>query len=538
MSTPAAATILTRFTKTIAHRPRLVVFASVGIATTIVALGVGMRHSPSIEPSGFDIETRAERPLALNEERPRIVGQSIAAQPAKPPPIRSRPWPSIRMTRPTRCSTGANGMQASNALLSQSASYLGSGTADTVNGVEIAADCAVLAVGKMQTLAGVDPPQPLVPGVTSSTGLLVELATEGRTIRRQRSFGTVINDIAINAVDELLIGGDAGLVRLGADLNTLRWNKTTLGAATRVALADDGTAAALFGKTLRIFDAAGNELANRSFGDSQVNDVAIDANGVYVTGFAQRDGGPCSQLQVAWVRSYTRAGVERWKAWDWTHAQAAATSSSCADTRGLRIATGRDGALYFAGESAGGNTIFRYQSIDLAISAGNVKTDAFNDAYNTASNHITYLAQLDPANGRVLKGSLLLARLADNKGNTIRPRAITADEQGRVYVAGASSCCIQNRSALTFNGTTMAAYAGGDPWVLVLSPDLRTRLMWFSSANGGKGEANGVAVSRGLAVLGARSDAAPMLLDRPVQPTYPSAATSGGHTMTWSVANP
>jgi hypothetical protein len=131
---------------------------------------------------------------------------------------------------------------------------------------------------------------------------------------------------------------------------------------------------------------------------------------------------------------------------------------------------------------------------------------------------------------------LLLARLPDTSGNTIRPRAITADEQGRVYVAGVSACCTQDRSALSLNGTTLTPYAGGDPFVLVLSADLRTRHLWFSAANGGKGEALGVAVSRGLAALGSRADAVPMATDRATQSSRPATATTGGHVMTWSVA--
>ena len=460
------------------------------------------------------------------------------AQPAvKPTPIRSRPFPAeIGASRPNRCVTAPSaGMVSASKLDTQTASYFGTGITDTVTSVEIAADCSVLVAGRIGALDGVTAPQPLVQGMTSSTGVLAELIYDGRFVRRQRSFGTIINDLSTNANDDLLIGGDAGLVRLSANLHSVLWSKTTLGAASRVALGNDGTAAALFGKTLRIFDAQGNELANRVFGDSEVNDVAIDASGVYVTGFAQRDGGPCSQLQVAWVRSYTRTGVERWNAWDWTHAEAAATSSSCADSRGLRIAIGRDGGLYFAGESAGGNTIYRYQSKALTETAPNVKTDAYNDAYNTASNHITYIAKLDPADGRVQKGQLLLARLVDSKGNTIRPRAITADEQGRVYVAGVSACCTQHRSALTLNGAALAAYAGGDPFVLVLSADLRTRHLWFSAANGGNGEALGVAASRGMAALGSRANAAPMAIDRAVQTTRPATATTGGHVMTWTV---
>ncbi len=467
------------------------------------------------------------------------AGDAVHAA-AKPSPRPSRPFaPEVGAARPNRCATAPSaGMISATKLDSQTATYLGTGTTDTVTAVEIAADCSVLVAGRLGALNGVTAPQPLVQGVTSSTGVLAELIYDGRAVRRQRSFGTIINDLSTNANDDLLIGGDAGLVRLSANLHSVLWTKTTLGAASRVALGNDGTAAALFGKTLRIFDAQGNELANRVFGDSEVNDVAIDASGVYVTGFAQRDGGPCSQLQVAWVRGYTRTGVERWNAWDWTHAEAAATSSSCADSRGLRIAIGRDGGLYFAGESAGGNTIYRYQSKALTEAAPNVKTDAYNDAYNTASNHITYIAKLDPVDGRVQKGQLLLARLPDTKGNTIRPRAITADEQGRVYVAGISACCTQNRSALTLNGAAVAAYAGGDPFVLVLSADLRTRHLWFSAANGGNGEALGVAASRGIVALGSRANAVPMAIDRAVQTTRPATATTGGHIITWSVLTP
>lgn len=526
-------TTATRIAKTTSRQSRRVAFVSLGMLA-IALLGAHFERSADTDT----VIANADSGVAAIGTNARIAGRSAPAQPAKPPPIRSRPHPSYLVARPSRCVSADSGMLASNSLASQTASYLGSGNTDTVTGVEISEDCSVLTVGRMGALAGVDPPQPLIAGVASSTGLLAELNTQGRTVRRQRSFGAIVNDIGINTSDEIVIGGDAGIARLDARLQTVRWSKTTLGTANRVALGNDGSVAALFGKTLRVFDAQGNETANRTFGDSEVNDVAIDANGIYVTGFAQRDGGPCTQLQVAWVRSYTKTGTERWKVWDWTHAQAAATSSSCADTRGLRIAIGRDGGLYFAGESAGGNTIYRYQSTLLTENAPNVATDSYNNAFNTKSNHITYIAKLDPSNGSVQKGQLILSRLSDTSGNTIRPRAITADELGRIYVAGVSACCIQNRSALSFNGAVTTAYSGGDPFVLVLSSDLRTRHLWFSSANGGKGEGLGVAVSRGLAAFGSRSDAAPMLLDRPAQPSRPSAATTGGHVMTWSVVTP
>ena len=84
----------------------------------------------------------------------------------------------------------------------------------------------------------------------------------------------------------------------------------------------------------------------------------------------------------------------------------------------------------------------------------------------------------------------------------------------------------------------MAAYAGGDPFVLALSPDLRTRQLWFSAADGGRGEALGVAASRGLVALGSRADLGPMLVDRPVQSAPATGVNDDGHALSWSMSAP
>lgn len=263
---------------------------------------------------------------------------------------------------------------------------------------------------------------------------------------------------------------------------------------------------------MRIYGATGNLLGTLTLADSAVNDVAVDGRGqrVFVTGFAQRDGGPCSQLQVAWVRAYRYDGSPLWKAYDWTHAQAAAANSSCADTRGVRLALGRDGGLYFAGESAGGNSIFRFSPQDLASPAPNVKSDKYTDPYNTASNPITYLARLD-----------------SSRGNTLRPRALAADEAGRVYIGGIAAYAIASRASLTLDGEVLPPYAGDDAWVLVASPDLKERLLWMVWNAGGKGEVRGLAAGGGIAALAARVNAAPLHLNNALQPDAPSGGGPG-----------
>ncbi|MEH1169440.1 hypothetical protein V6V47_29080 [Micromonospora sp. CPCC 205539] len=93
----------------------------------------------------------------------------------------------------------------------------------------------------------------------------------------------------------------------------------------------------------------------------------------------------------------------------------------CADSRVDRIAPGRDGRLYLAGETAGGNTIFNRSATDPSRPAPNLVIDSFTEASNTSNAHLAYLARFDPATGRQLAGQTLLARIdtKGDQGNTI-----------------------------------------------------------------------------------------------------------------------
>lgn len=420
---------------------------------------------------------------------------------------------------------------SSTALEPTTATYLGLEAGDEANAVDLTTDCAVVVGGRM---SGNNFGQAPTVFLNGTSGAVLRLDSKGQEVVSLIRIGGVVNDLEVRREGgQIAVAGDFGLALLGADGNNLLWSVAGSGSASRVAVSHDGTVAALFGKTLKVYDAQGRELGSRSFGDSAVNDVALDGSSqtVFVTGFAQRDGGPCTQLQVAWVRAYDYSTqILKWRAYDWTHAQAAAANNSCADTRGMRVAMGRDGKLYFAGESAGGNSLYRYDSADLAQSAPNVKYDKFTDAFNTASNHITYFARFDPATGRQITGQILLSRLPDNKGNTLRPRAITADEAGRVYVAGLAACCIANRQGggLKLNGQALPDYSGGDGWVLVTTPDFKSRSLWMVWNKGGKGEVRGLAAGGGIAALSAGVGQAPFHAWQAVQ-----SNPSGGYLSVW-----
>ncbi|MEZ4311828.1 MAG: hypothetical protein R3F14_27675, partial [Polyangiaceae bacterium] len=218
-------------------------------------------------------------------------------------------------------------------------------------------------------------------------------------------------------------------------------------------------------------------------------------------GFKQDDGAPCSQLQIPFIRAFGYDGAPKWKAYDWNKAEAGGVSD-CADSRGYALGMGRDGKLYFAGESHGGNTVFRHGPTDISINAPVVKSDPYNDPYNlNGAAPIGFYARFDPATGAIEQGQFVCTRLSGGKGNAARPRAIAADEAGNVIVGGASACCIEGGDTKTVNGVpAMPAYAGGG-FVLVVSADFKERLAW-TAFNGPSGSgANGVAVAAAKSAL-------------------------------------
>lgn len=414
---------------------------------------------------------------------------------------------------------------SSTALAPRAASYLGDGIDNAANAVDVGTDCQLIVGGRFTGVPG-----PVVTLAGGGAGSVVRLDATGRSVLGVTRVASTIDDLEIRrTTGEIVVATDRGVVVLDPLAAAVRWRAG--GAVTRVATGDAGTVAALGGTAVRVFDASGTVQATIRLDGRTVNDVAVDDRNqlVYVTGFSQR-GGPCGQVQIAYVHAYDRRGALRWKAYDFP---AGGLDSQCADSRGDRVAVGRDGKLYFAGETAGGNTIFARDSRDIHRTAPNAAGDMFNQTTNTGPAHLTYFARLDATSGQVTAGSMLVARLdtKGDQGNTIKPAAITADAEGHVYVGGVSAYQIANRNRLTMNGRTLAPYAGGDAWLLVTAPDLRKRLVWTVWCDGGKGDVRGVAVSDGVAAVAARVDKAPFYTVNPVQPGTPKQGS--GYLATW-----
>jgi hypothetical protein len=475
----------------------------------------------------------------------------------------------------TRCLPQATPSANAHSLSVTSASFAGLALGDRASGVAIAPDCSLVigaTLGNVSAFADTaNITNPLAPTNNGTNGTVMQLSGDGTQLFKRARIGAAVNDLAVNPTNgDIAIAADIGVVVLASDLTTVRWSDLTQLAA-RVDIASDGTVVALRGgtqsdavgdrgtaKTYTIYNANGTQRFARTSGYTHVADIAVDATTqrVFMTGFAQRDGSSCSQLQVAWLKAFDYDGNDQWNNYDYARGVADA-NSDCADTRGRRVAVGEDGMVYFAGTSAGGNAIFRWLPStrptgvtlnQLGLAANNTKPGADNyvDPFNTKSNHITYVARFEPRTGQHLLGFFLLSRLGEvtdsnPNGNTIEPRAIAGDKDGRFYVGGYSAYQIKNRPIANINGTTLAAYAGSDAWALVTSPDGTQRETWIAFNNGGKGAVRGIVASRGAAAIAAYIEQGAMFTTSALQTTAPATFASGnpqtqssGYFSVWS----
>ena len=92
---------------------------------------------------------------------------------------------------------------------------------------------------------------------------------------------------------------------------------------------------------------------------------------------------------------------EKWRTWDF---DPSTLGKDMADSRmyrlTYRLTIAPTGEPIVLGESAGGNSVFRWNGKNLTTEP-RVKTDVYSDTYNSKSNHMLYFAKLNPKTGIV-----------------------------------------------------------------------------------------------------------------------------------------
>ncbi len=438
-----------------------------------------------------------------------------------------------------------------NNLEVSTATYLGDSGDDQANAVDVAPDNTLVLGGTMPgfTPDGITPTDLLGGG----DGVVIRFNSTGREILSLTRIGNQINDLEINGSGLIVVCGDFGVATLNSDAANSLWHQDP-GAVNRCAIDDNGTVAAIRDAgpdTAHVYDSGGNSLGTWDSGSSgrHYYDVAIDAaNGgqVFLSGYDQK----ASDLQVAFLNAWSYAGVKQWDSYDFS-ASDTKNANKGADTRGERIVVGNDGLLYFAGSINGGTgaSIFSRDPKDINQTVGDktVTTDEYNNPFNIGSVKMTWYGRYSPASGDLILGQSLLTRLSSGKGNSIVAKALDADENGRLYVAGNKSADLENREQRQINGNPVGNYEGSEGFLLIVSPDFQQRIVWTpfarSGFSAGGSPANGVAVRNGLAAVGlthndAEGDPAKRRLittGSPLQaePPAPSQEDSDGYLVVW-----
>lgn len=401
---------------------------------------------------------------------------------------------------PGPTSTPGPNPSVSNNLAVSAATYLGGAGSDQASAVDVAPDSTIVLGGSMpgHNPGGVAPTNLLGGG----NGVIIRFTRTGQAVLSISRIGSAVQDLEVRDDGSIVVCGDFGVAVLNASADAVLWNANP-GAAQRCAIGQDGTVAVLADGSAYVYNAGGSLVKNWSIGGTE-NDIAVAAaqSSVIVTGYKQVN----STLQIPFIRAWTYDGTSRWTSYDFPDAPGLG-----ADSRGERVAIGRDGKLYFAGTINGGTgaSVFSRDPKDINVRLGAdraIQTDQYNTPTNVGSKKITWYGRYNPANGTLEQGQSLLTRLSSGGGNSISVNAITADGAGNVYLAGDAAATIENRNARQVAGITVGPYEIGEAFFLIVRADFRQRFIWTTftdpSASAGGSPANGVAVRNGVVAIG------------------------------------
>ena len=389
---------------------------------------------------------------------------------------------------------------ADNNLDVSAASYLGGSGDDSASAVDISLDGRTVIVGGQTPNHSPGGQQFNLLG--GGDGLVMRYDSQTNRVLSSTRLPGRVRDLEVNPqTGEIVIAYGSGIALLSADASKVIWSKS-LANAERVAISGKGNVAVLqkSADKVTLYSKTGSPLQNWSGKGRSFQDVAIsdqDGGAVVITGFKQAR----SNLQVAFTRAWTYDGRPRWTAYDHS-AQEVDAVNLLADTRGERVAFGRDGKLYSANWINGGTgySIFSREPNNLRQNASSktVVTDRYTNAFNTGTVAMTWFGEYDLKTGGLVKGQSLLTRRSKGQGNSITPDAITADEKSNIYLSGNAFASLENRDDQRIEGQRVSGYGAKDGFLAIISPDLKTRYAWTPIS---KAKGTAVAVRDGVAAV-------------------------------------
>lgn len=382
------------------------------------------------------------------------------------------------------------------------ASYLGGQSSD-LGAVAFAADGA-LVVGTATAPGSLPQAPPKQPGLGTGNGALHRFDGSGHRLLSTLQMGDGIRDLDVAPTGAIVVVGEPfGVALVSRDGLSVVW--TAAFAADRVAIAPSGAVAALATatSTVRIFGPDGSlrgEFTTRlppGQGDVAIGD---SPEAVFVVGAR-----PAGTPSVPVLDAHRLDGSVLWQAYGFT-GEALAANNLGASSTGIAVVFGRDGKLYYLGESQGGNTVHGREPGDLGKPAPVVGSgDRYLTPFNT-SRFVGFVGRFRAADGTLEAGQFLVPREPGDSGNPagvdLRPRALAVDAEGRVLVGGTQACCGPEGTQKLLAGQSVAPAAEGvDGVAILLAPDLARTEVWTTFGTGGGSAAVAVALGPQRAAL-------------------------------------
>ncbi|MBL8793230.1 MAG: FecR domain-containing protein, partial [Planctomycetia bacterium] len=310
------------------------------------------------------------------------------------------------------------------------ATWLGGQGASTLNAAAVASDGSIYIGG---TLPGADPELGRPERQSGrGDGVVLRLAADGSRVQASMRFEGSVDALSLDGAGQVYAAGAFGCAKLDAALRQTVWS--TKGKFARMVPGPEGGAVVLAGNTITTLDRQGKALQSWTVADRMIHDLACDVEQrtVFATGSNLPDA---VGRVVPFVYAYDAHGRKLWTAHGWTQEQVVAKGLGAA-SEGMRLALGHDGQLYVAGQAHGGNTVWGRHGDDLDQKLPQPRGDRFQMAYGIGGQHLTFIGRLDARTGRSDGGTVLLGRHAKDQGASMRPLALAADAEGRIYVGG------------------------------------------------------------------------------------------------------
>ncbi|MDP6635727.1 MAG: hypothetical protein QGG42_12570 [Phycisphaerae bacterium] len=327
--------------------------------------------------------------------------------------------------------------------------------------------------------------------ISKAGGAIVRLNADGTKVISAKTVAAGIKDMAIDDADNIYVAAGAGGALKLSPKGDRIVRTSKIGDCSRIDAAVDGCVAAIADKQIHVFDSKGEKIGQAK-GSHYTCDVAIDSKSrtVVFTGFRNArafDGKKTYPVQICYIRGLSYDGTRKWTNYEWSTDRKSdrflnKPTNNMADSRGDRCTIGKDGKLYVTFQVAGGNHIFRYSPTNIMEKVKLAGGDKYHQFYNSRAEHKCFFARYQPNTGKFLAGQQFCGRLSSGRANYVATKTgeITADESGRVYIVGRAASGLP----LTMKPDGQEYTGGG--FILVMSPDLKTRLL-VTRTSAGKG---------------------------------------------------